>query len=678
MTFGLVLASWLLWGGMGSMIASKFELRHSNFPKIYYGVVVAFPLCLAGLRFSRFLLGTLPGEITGMLTILPFALVLSFFISVPLGALFVFNAQIENGNVTRVYLLESLGAAVSGLIVYLLLVPYFSNWQGMVLVGLLSSIAIFFTFGGKKNTVLFFIVVLVLIGSSLFDLPSQKIYWKPFRLLESKDSPYGKLQVIKTEEQVTLYNNSLQVYSYPDLAAAEESVHFALLQNPKAHQTLLIGGGMGGSLRQALKYPQVEVDYVEIDPDIIRLSAQFLPQEEQSILTNERVHIFYMDGRAFLNTAPKTYDVIILNLPEPATAQINRFYTEEFFLKVKEKLRENGIFSFRVPSAENYIGPELRQFLGSLYFTLKKVFPNVQVVPGDTNVFLASASPLSIQYEDLSQRIKELGLKNSYVSPELLFDRLNPLRINRWLENVQNAEKNLNQDLHPLSYFFNSVLWSTQFKGAETKILTFFSKLHSFWLLDFPLLLFVTFLFFLWLKRYKESFSLIPLAVMGFTTIITEIIILIWFQTIFGYVYSRISLLLTMFMFGLFVGSLRSLHRKKTDFLQMITIQSGFIILLFILNFSLRVPLPKFFLFAFLFLLGFLGGDLFVVSNHLFLKEKKNYGLGYGLDLTGSFLGALVASSILIPLVGLLPLLRYLLLLNSFCLLFVLAKPKNI
>jgi spermidine synthase len=165
---------------------------------------------------------------------------------------------------------------------------------------------------------------------------------------------------------------------------------------------------------------------------------------------------------------------------------------------------------------------------------------------------------------------------------------------------------------------------------------------------------------------------------MGFTTIITEIIILIWFQTFFGYVYSRISLLLTTFMFGLFVGALRSLKRKKMNFPQMMAIQSGFIILLFILNFFLRGPLPKFFLFAFLFLLGFLGGDLFVVSNHLFLKEKKNYGLGYGLDLTGSFLGALVASSILIPLVGLLPLLRYLLLLNSFCLVFLLGKPKNI
>jgi len=72
-----------------------------------------------------------------------------------------------------------------------------------------------------------------------------------------------------------------------------------------------------------------------------------------------------------------------------------------------------------------------------------------------------------------------------------------------------------------------------------------------------------------------------------------------------------------------------------------------------------------------------LGGDLFVVSNSLFLRERKNYGLGYGLDLLGSFLGALAVSSFLIPLVGLPLLLRYLFLLNSFCILFLFGGLKR-
>jgi hypothetical protein len=74
----------------------------------------------------------------------------------------------------------------------------------------------------------------------------------------------------------------------------------------------------------------------------------------------------------------------------------------------------------------------------------------------------------------------------------------------------------------------------------------------------------------------------------------------------------------------------------------------------------------------FLILLGYLGGDLFVSSNRLYLQRTKNYGIGYGLDLLGSFLGALVTSSLLIPTVGLVPLTGSLLLANGFCLVFLL------
>ncbi len=677
MTFGFVLASWLLWGGVGSVSASRFPFNLKKLPQAYYTLILLFPLCLIGLRFSRFALRLLPGEITGMIPMLIFSLFISLFISFPLGLLFVFNVHFNKGNVSRVYLLESLGASFSGLTVYFLLVPYFSNWQGTAIIGIIISLLIFLSFGQKRLKFVFVFIFIFLIAFSLFDIPSQKIYWKPFPLQKSKDSPYGKLQVIKNREQVSLYNNSLLVYSYPNLAVSEESIHFAFLQIPEAKRALLIGGGAGGSLAEALKYPQVEVDYVELDPEIIRLSLEFLPEEEKRILKNRRVHLFLQDGRAFLHKVQKTYDLIILNLPEPATAQINRFYTKEFFLKVKEKLAEKGVFSFLVPSAENYISPELQQFLATLHFTLYKAFDMVEVVPGDTNVFLASSSSLSIDFDELSQKIETLHLRTSYIRPQLLQSRLHPLRINLLKEKMEKGRKKINLDFVPISYFYNSVLWNTQFKGLEAKILNSFSELSSFWLLDFPLLLFLLILFFFWLRRKKSAFFLVPLAVMGFTTIISEIIVIICFQTLYGYVYGQMALLLTTFMAGLFLGSLWSSKRKKKDFFRILLIQSLFILLIFFLYLSLKTHASEIFLFLFLLILGFLGGDLFIVSNHLYLKEKTNYGLGYGLDLGGSFLGALAASSLLIPLVGLPQLLKYLFLLNSFCFLFLIGKPKQ-
>jgi len=499
----------------------------------------------------------------------------------------------------------------------------------------LSVLAIFFTFGYKKQLISVVLIILLLILFALFDFPSQKIYWKPFSLIKSKDTPYGKLQVIKTEEQISLYNNSLQVYSYPDLAVSEEAVHFALLQNPWAETLLLVGGGAGGCLNEILKYPKVEVDYVEIDPEIIRLSLQYLPPGEQKVLEDSRVHIYFQDGRAYLNSSSKKYDVIILNLPEPATAQINR------------------------PSAENYISSELQNFLSSLYSTLHTVFPEVKIVPGNTNIFLASFQPLSIDFKVLAQKIREFNLKTTYVSPYLLGSRLSPLRIEMLKETLTEGKKTLNLDFVPISYFYNSVLWSSHFKGVEKNVFSFLSGLSVFWLLDFPLAIFLVCLIFLWLRRKKSQFLLTPLAVMGFTTIVFEIIVIISFQTMFGYLYQRIALLLASFMIGLSAGALWGKGRKRILFPQLLYIQFGFIILLLAFYLLLKLHPPEFFFFFSLGVIGFLGGNLFIVSNHLFLQQKKNYGLGYGLDLLGSFFGALAASSVLIPLVGPLYALRF-------------------
>jgi spermidine synthase len=523
-TFGFILASWFLWGGVGSLFASRIKWDISRIPYIYYLVILVFPVCLVLLRFSRFFLHTLPGEITGITPMLFFSLGLSLIISFPLGALFVFNAIFLKGNVTQVYLMESLGSAVAGIAVYFFFIPAFSNWQATAIIGAIVSLMVFL-FLHKRNQIFCFLFILLFLAAFwVFDLPSQKIHWKPFEIIESMDTPFGKLQVIQTKEMLSLYNNTLLIYSFPNLASSEESVHFALLQRPQAEKVLLIGGGAGGSLVQALKYPKTQVDYVELDPGIIRLSLKYLPQQERDSLKDTRVQIYFQDGRAFLKKTPDTYDAIILNLPDPSTAQINRFYTKEFFSQVKRKLAPDGIFSFRVSSAENYISDELQNFLASLYFTLNEVFPEIEIVPGDSNIFLASSAPISLDHQELSQKIDRLDLKNTYISSHSLFSRLSPFRLSLLKEKLVQGQKSINLDLVPISYYYNSVLWNSQFQGLESSLFRLTSRLGRFWLLDAPLIGLLLIMVLLGWRLKKSSFFLLPLAVMGLTTITVEII----------------------------------------------------------------------------------------------------------------------------------------------------------
>jgi len=672
LSLGILLAGWLMWAGLGSIAAHRIRYSVRRLNHINFLLIIMFPLCLIALRFSGFLLGILPGETIGMGPTLIFALLLTFIIGFPLGILFVFNTRFLNASLPRVYVLESLGAAAGGLLIYFVLIPIFSNWQSASLIGAASGVALLVAFPGRRSTLLAMAAGLVLASLFLFDFPIQKLAWKPFHLIHSEDSRYGKIQVIESSGQFTFYDNHLRLTTFPDTAASEESVHFSLLLHPDADNILIIGGG-GESLREALKYPASSIDYVELDPRIIHVTRSLLPPQAYASFSDKRTHIFNRDGRRFLASSNKRYDVIILNLPEPATAQINRFYTLEFFREVRSKLSDRGIFSFRIGSAENYISPQLQSFLSSLYYTLREVFPSVTVVPGANNIFLASRRNLSLNLENFITTIRTLALDTIYVSPEMLGARLDPFRVETLHRSIREGEKTINRDMTPISYLYSTQVWSTQFSGFETHVLARLSNIPMFWMLDFPLILFVGVLILLYIRRKETSLPLAPLAVMGLTSLVFEIVLIVAFQAFWGYLYQKIALLFSSFMLGLGIGAYLALRNRWNPAPSIAACQAGIILLLgFCLFILSRQPPPWFFFLS----LGFMGaicGALFVYSNRLYLRLKRNFGMGYGLDLLGSFLGALFASSLLIPLAGLHRIILYLLLLNSFSLMFTLG-----
>jgi spermidine synthase len=673
MTYGIVLGSWLLWGGLGSIFASRRRIPASWFRPLFLGVVILYPAALAALRLSRLVLHRLPGEITGLSLIAPFALGSAFLVNFPLGVLFVLAVSADRGNIGRVWTGEALGAALGGLAVSLGLIPCFSDWQGVAVAGGLAALATLALPRAGRAVPGVALSLLAAGGLWLFDFPSQRLYWKPFPLLASRDTPYDRLQVIKLKEQVSLYGSGLPLSASGDSAAAEESVHFAFLQRPSARRALLIGGAAGG-LSEALKYPGIEVDDVELDPEIVRLSLRHLPPYQRSGLLHPRAHILYRDGRDYLRSVRTRFDLIVLELPEPANALVNRFYTREFFRLARDRLTDSGVLSFRVPSSENYISPERLRFLGSLYQTLEAVFPTVAVVPGEANIFLASPGGLTLDADILSARVERLGLETVYVRREYLAVRLDRLRVSLLQDKLSGAPVALNSDLAPLSYFFDTILWNAQFRGVEAKVLTALSRLPRVWLLGLPLGL--ALLGLILLPGRKPSVILSPLVLLGFTTIVAEVMLLVWFQTLHGSVYGRLALLVAMFMAGLFLGALLGKGEGRVRPGRVFRLQAGIVLWLSILWGALRLRLPEPGFYLFLLGLGMLGGGQFMAANRLFLSRKADYGLGYGLELLGSFLGASAAASVFIPLAGLPGLALFLLALNGLGLVILLFKIK--
>ncbi len=682
---GVVLANWLIWTSAGALLVGKlarlWRERVTKFATLQVILSLLLPISIVGVRGSKLIVGASPGEILGFLPIF----LISFLTLAPFclisGGLFPLGSEMTQKKgeeraalLGKVYLLEAIGSSVGGLLFNYVFIHLLTPLQ-MALC--LSSILLFSSFllywkGGKLSyqisslCLLLFVLFLFPQASKLSQL-SREFQWKGFQLVKSTDTVYGNLALTRRGKQVSLFENGLLIFTYPDILTAEESVLFALLEHPSPQKVLLLGGGLGGSLEQILKDKGIRrVVYLELDPKVIQLGREYLPPEEVKNLSDPRVEVINTDGRLWVKKARESFDVIIVNLPDPYTAQINRFYTVEFFNEARKILNPQGIISLTVTSSENYIGPELSRYLSSIFSSLQQVFPDVVVIPGDLNRFIACQAPGVLTYkpEVLIKRLKQRGIKAKYVREYYLPFKLSQERVEYLLSNIRESSK-LNRDFYPISYYNDMVLWATFFSRNFKEIFLFFSKMNLLWVAA-PMLLLLL-LFGGWRRRLKGKAILLAVMSMGFAEIAFEVMIILAFQVFFGFLYYKLGFLITAYMIGLAIGSglstykLRSFRSPFFVFVgtQLLVAIYPLILLATFALFSSRGS-PSWganLLFPLLILGGgLLGGFQFPLANKLYLRSgrrvSKSAGLVYGLDLVGSCLGALLASAFLLPILG--------------------------
>ena len=113
---------------------------------------------------------------------------------------------------------------------------------------------------------------------------------------------------------------------------------------------LVVGAGNGSDVALALHFGASSVDAVEIDPRIHDLGVELQPDKP---FADPRVHSYITDGRAFLHTTDKKYDLVIFALPDSLTlvAGSNQLrlesylFTQEAFEDVRAVLKPGGAFS---------------------------------------------------------------------------------------------------------------------------------------------------------------------------------------------------------------------------------------------------------------------------------------------------------------------------------------------
>jgi spermidine synthase len=123
---------------------------------------------------------------------------------------------------------------------------------------------------------------------------------------------------------------------------------------------------------------------VEIDEAVVALSRKFLPYLSRGAFEDARTELYHFDARDYLTKSRDSFDVIIIDLPDPIEGgPAYRLYTREFYQVVRDRLADSGLMAVQAGSASL---TELLNFT-AVYNTLKSVFPVVSPYVVDVPCF---------------------------------------------------------------------------------------------------------------------------------------------------------------------------------------------------------------------------------------------------------------------------------------------------
>ncbi len=697
---GVVFASWL--GGvfagnwLGSRLQGKGGRASGRFVAWQSACVLLAPGSVMAIRLVRSVIHSGPGVPLPLAPTMACALGLVFPLGMTVGVLFPLACSMMESPsgqpskvIAKAYVLEATGMLLGGVSLTFLLLPRMDHLAILAAVGSITLItATLITMGEVSKGWSGALVCLSLSWTLCWALGgfghlqevSAEARWRALhpglQRLCTKESLYQSVELGNLNGQFSVFGNGQLLSSFPDPHGVAFPVHLLMNQEPGPERVLIVGGGPGSLLPLLLDYPVREVHLVDLDPLVFRIASPYLPPDIQEALRDPRVRLTFHDARHWVRNFPSgSLDAVLLQVPDPSTALLNRFHTVEFFRDLGRAMRPDAFLMTSVTGSMHYFGEEMVGYLGTLHRTLQEVFQEVALVPGERSTLLASPLPgvVSLDPEVLGARMEARRIRDPHFPPEAFSFWIQENQIQLWRRALEDHRGPLNKDTHPVSYLHYLMLWELV-SGEKWgwSLLGRIKGLGFGWLLLLLAGVIMSYLLPVREGRRRRS-RLTIIALTGFTGMAQEILGLYMYQAVQGYLYSRLGIIVALFMAGLaaggWLGSRFSSSGLKEASLALIWDQ-GFLLLL-----CLGVPLgwiPLFFdtpgpswgdwtvgvaLGTWMFLAGAGTGAAFplvcATLGQGSVTPGRVAGQAGAADHLGAALGALLPATVLAPLLGL-------------------------
>ncbi len=755
LSIGLILAAWMIWVGVGSRIGAVIieQARHPFYllVKNACGLFFLLPLTIFSIRLLRGVFDLPPGAYLSLVDMTVSCLLIMAPVCLLLGAQFVFLARLwreserseDTSGAGKTYIVEAAGNMLGGILFTFIFVHYLNAFQTALLAGILmpgAAVLLLFTYPAlppafiRLRLALLAVIALAMLlfpFMTAVDQWAYRLQWQYFapdhELVETRQSEHGTISVARRRDQYTFYQSGHLIFSTagPEAAAPgleeQEAVEFAnlaMVQHRQPERVLLIGGGLRGVLSEIAAYPVEKIDYVELDETLIETARPYVSKATLETLQDPRVNLIHRDGRLFVKTAQEKYDLIIVDIPDPATAVLNRYYTREFFSEAKNLLLEDGVLITGALSTPDLRGTVIANRNTTIYHTLNSIFERVLPAGERFMVYFATSEPaqVSLDLSILEERFRESVVEREAFSPHhyrVMLEESQLRRVN-WVvrnhgrksgahltgplavpvdpapvEEQEALEEKLppvderyfiNTDFKPIGYYYTLMYWDQLTRPDDDRTLWWPLQARWWWVIPFwaaPVIAVAG----LRLKTGGTAKTGRPfpasgragsaLAILftvfttGFSTMALQIALLFSFQSIYGFVYELVGLIMAIFMGGLSLGAflINRYVKVKASLKTLSKVQFTISVLALLIAMiipqaaALKSPAFIFVLFSLLtFSAGLINGVDFPLSLACYMalnqRAEKTAGTIYAVELFGACLGAVITSAVVAPVFG--------------------------
>ena len=255
LTFGIILANWLVLGAIGSFIVGKsvekVKRKMEIFVLFQLSFSVALPFAIYLSRIFKNILLTTPGEGLGFASIFYSSFLILLPVAIFQGTLFTYGCKLysqyirkDASSVGKVYIFETIGAIIGGLLMTFLLIQYLNSFEIAFIISLTNTLISIFLLWPKSgfsktafqkalwilSIFLSFLFAYCLLPQTSNAIHQSSIHsqWRNLSVIHNENSIYGNITVTKRGEQFTFFTNGVPSITtpVPDIAPSRISFIF--------------------------------------------------------------------------------------------------------------------------------------------------------------------------------------------------------------------------------------------------------------------------------------------------------------------------------------------------------------------------------------------------------------------------------------------------------------------